>query len=118
MKSQTSSSRSVLIVDDEEDLHLVLQVMLENRGFDVVGGATNGVRAISMAMRHQPAIVVLDQAMPGVTGEQAAPLLRRVAPDAKIVAFSAQLEEKPVWADAFLPKTQVVELGDVLEAFV
>lgn len=51
--------QSILIVDDNEDIRLLLRATLEEEGFDVVD-AINGVEAISKFASIKPALIVLD----------------------------------------------------------
>ena len=83
--------RTVLIVDDDEEIRHVLRLMCEMEGFEVIGEAANGVEAVSMALHHQPGFVILDYLMPRLNGDEAARMLRAIAPETKIVAFSAIL---------------------------
>jgi CheY-like chemotaxis protein len=108
----------ILIVDDDEDIRHVLRLLFEHEGFSVVGEASDGLEAVSHARTLKPDVVVIDQMMPHLTGEKAAPVLRSICPGVKIVAFSAYLEEPPEWADAFLNKNRISEvlplLGELL----
>lgn len=110
--------RTVLIVDDDEEIRHVLRMLCEMEGFEVVGEATNGVEAVPIALHHQPAFVILDYLMPRMNGDDAAKLLRTMAPDAKIVAFSAVLDQKPEWSDSFLNKERVSEVAPLLERLI
>ena len=110
--------RTVLIVDDDEEIRHVLRMLCEMEGFEVVGEAENGVEAVPMALHHQPAFVILDYLMPRMNGDDAAKLLRTMAPDAKIVAFSAVLDQKPDWSDSFLNKERVSEVAPLLERLI
>lgn len=111
-------SRTVLIVDDDEEVRHVLRLMCETEGFEVVGEAANGVEAVPMALNHQPAFVILDYLMPRLNGEETARMLRTIAPETKIVAFSAVLESKPEWSDSFLNKERVTEVAPLLEHLI
>jgi CheY-like chemotaxis protein len=104
----------VLVVDDRVDIRMVLDMLLTEEGFDVVGEAADGHEAIDGVLRYHPDIVILDREMPGMNGEEAAPQLREIDPKVRIVAFSASLREVPDWADAFLPKERITELADLL----
>ena len=106
---------SVLIVDDEEPMRQVLKILLEP-AFRVVGEATTGREAIEMTATLRPDLIILDHFMPGMTGADAAPLLRDACPTSKICAFSAVLDTLPPWADAFLTKERIGELPPVLDA--
>ena len=104
----------VVIVDDDEDARRLVRRQLEERGFVVLGEAGDGLEAIRVAKEHQPAFVVLDYQMPQITGEAAAGAIREVAPQSKIITLSAYLVSKPDWADAFLDKSHMEELPELL----
>lgn len=112
------SGKSVLIVDDDEEIRDVLGLLFETQGVKVVGEASNGVEAVGIALKHQPDFVILDYRMPRLDGEGAAEIFRAVSPGTKIVAFSAILEEQPKWADAYLNKERIAELMPVLKSFI
>ncbi len=86
--------------------------------FFVFGEATNGVDAISLARWHQPDFMILDHRMPCLDGKATAEVLRAVAPNARVVAFSAVLDGKPEWADAYLNKQRIAEIAPLLTALI
>lgn len=68
----------VLIADDHPLLRQGLRALLEKEGFDVVGVAADGHEAVALAARLGPDVAVLDIAMPGLNGLDAArEVLRR-----------------------------------------
>ena len=80
---------SAVVVDDDEDARALLTTALRRDGrFDVLGEADDGARAIDVARRLQPDLLLLDLAMPGMGGLEALPMLREVAPDTRIVVVS------------------------------
>jgi diguanylate cyclase (GGDEF)-like protein/PAS domain S-box-containing protein len=84
-----SAEAAVLIVEDERGLRELLSELFAGAdGFCVVGEAGDGRQAIALARHHQPDIIVLDLAMPGMGGLEALPLLRAVSPRAKVVVVS------------------------------
>lgn len=109
---------TVILVDDDDDLRHVLRLVFEVEDFDVVGEAANGVEAVTLAMRHRPDFAILDYRMPRLDGEGTAEILRAVSPETRIVAFSAVLEQKPEWADAFLNKTHIADVIPLLDALL
>ena len=117
-KQAAAPGTSVLIVDDDVEIRHVLRLLCETNELEVVGEAENGVEAVTMALREQPDFVILDYMMPRLDGEGTAEILRTIAPEAKIVAFSAVLEEQPEWADAYLNKERVTELMPLLRSFI
>ena len=115
---RSKSSRKVLIVDDDEEIRHVLRLMCETEGFEVVGEAGNGVEAVPLALKFQPDFVILDYLMPHLDGEGTATMLRAIAPDARIVAFSSVLDSKPAWSDSYLNKARVSEVAPLLERLI
>jgi CheY-like chemotaxis protein len=59
----------VLIVDDEEGMLHMLGFILERAGYKTLT-ADNGIDALEMIQQHHPAIVILDDMMPGLTGSE------------------------------------------------
>ncbi len=105
----------VLIVDDEADLRHALSLLVESHGFEIAGEAASGREAIDIASHDPPDVIVLDYMMPEMDGAEAAERLRSIAPNAKIVAFSAILTDKPEWADAYLNKDRISQIASVIE---
>ena len=114
----TDVHRSVLIVDDDEEIRHVLRLMCETEGYEVVGEAANGVEAVPLALKHQPDFVILDHLMPHLDGEGTATMLRIISPGTRIVAFSAVLDSPPGWSDSFLNKARVSEVAPLLERLI
>lgn len=67
--------KKILIVDDNPDLISILQVQLENKGYDTVQAA-NGRQAVDIATAQLPDLIVMDIMMPQMNGLQAARLIR------------------------------------------
>ena len=105
---------TILLVDDDEDVRHVLRMLFEFEGYRVVGEAADGLEAIGLAPARRPDFVVLDVAMPNLDGADAARFLRAILPDSRIVAFSAVLDDKPEWADAYLNKQRISEIVPLL----
>jgi len=84
-----SSAFTVLLVDDDEDVRVLLGTALRRDGrFEIVGEAADGGTAIAAAATHQPDLVLLDLAMPGGGGLEAIPRLREASPASQIVVVS------------------------------
>lgn len=111
-------SSTILIVDDDEEIRHLLRMLFESDGFEVIGEAGDGVEAVPLALKHQPDFVILDYQMPRMNGAKTAEVLRGIAPETKVVAFSAMLAAKPAWADAYLNKDRIIEVAPLLAAFV
>ena len=61
--------RSILIVDDEEDVLTLLQLVFETNGF-VARTASNGKTAVASAYENPPDVILLDVMMPEMDGWQ------------------------------------------------
>ena len=107
--------RTVVVVDDDPSICHVLTLLFRHENFNVVGEAVNGQQAIALAREFQPDFIVLDYIMPTLNGAATANALRLLAPKSRIVAFSGALEKKPDWADAFLDKDRIHEIGPLLQ---
>lgn len=105
---------SALIVDDDEEIRHALRLLLDLERIEVVGEATNGLEAVALAKQLEPEVIILDYLMPRMNGEEAAQLIRSVAPSAKIIAFSAMLDRQPSWADAYLNKDRIADVAPVI----
>ena len=110
--------KTVLIVDDDEEIRHVLRLLFEGESMQVIGEAANGAEAVPLALNHQPDFVILDLKLPKLDGEGTAEILRAVVPGTKIVAFSAFLADQPGWADAYLNKDRISELMPLLRTFI
>lgn len=110
--------RRVLIVDDDPSVRQLLRLILEVDDFEVVGEAVDGVDAVPQAAAHQPDFIVLDQQMPNRCGDEAAGIIRLQCPDALIIAFSAVIDKKPLWADAFLEKHHIGDMAPLVEGLI
>jgi response regulator NasT len=91
------SARRVVVAVDEALIRLDLVEMLRDAGYDVVGEAGDGARAVELATQLQPDLVVLDVKMPVLDGLSAAEQIGRagIAPCLILTAFSqAELVER------------------------
>jgi PAS domain S-box-containing protein len=83
------NGESILVVDDEESVRLIMRSTLESFGFRAVGAA-DGSEAIAL-FRSAPALfnmAIVDMQMPGLDGGKTILSLRHMRPDLPIVAAS------------------------------
>jgi DNA-binding NarL/FixJ family response regulator len=59
---------TVLIVDDHPGFRASVRAVLLAEGFDVVGEAPDGASALSLTQQLDPAVVLLDIALPDIDG--------------------------------------------------
>jgi len=71
-------SRSVLIVEDNDDARESLQLLLEALGHRVIAAA-DGARALVLAEHHVPDVVLIDLGLPSLDGYAVAQALRGTA---------------------------------------
>lgn len=103
---------SALVVEDDPAIRALVKTLLQD-DYDV-GEAPNGVVALVRAWDLRPDVIVLDRDMPAMGGAEAAPYLRILSPKSAIVAFSAGLDDKPLWADAYADKSDPTSLVKVV----
>jgi two-component system, response regulator PdtaR len=80
----------VVIAEDEALIRMDLAEMLGEEGYDVVGQAGDGVKAIELAETLRPDLVIVDVKMPLLDGIAAAERIatQRIAPVVILTAFS------------------------------
>ena len=81
----------VLIVDDHAVVRSGLKLLLETEeDIAVVGEAGSADEGVRAARLEKPDVVLLDVVMPGRSGIEATPDLRKAAPSAKVLVLSMQ----------------------------
>ncbi|NPV13788.1 response regulator [candidate division WOR-3 bacterium] len=69
-------NKTVLVVDDEPDIRLILQARLEAAGYRVET-ASNGLEALNRIRTQPPDLVILDLMLPGMDGFAVCAMLKR-----------------------------------------
>ena len=87
--------RKILIVDDEEDILHFLELVLREKGYEVVT-ASGGHDALTRAQMETPDLVLLDVMMPQMDGWEVLKLLRvdEETADIPVAMLSARTEAK------------------------
>lgn len=85
-----SKSASILVVDDDPEIVAMLNTRLTKRGY-TVSTAADGAKALELAKRERPDVVLLDVMMPGKSGWEVARALKQdpVTQTCKIIMVSA-----------------------------
>jgi response regulator NasT len=97
------TARRIVVAEDEALIRMDLIEMLSGAGFDVVGQAGDGRRAVELAHELRPDLVILDVKMPILDGISAAEEIigADVAPVLLLTAFSQRsLVQRAVEAGA------------------
>jgi DNA-binding NarL/FixJ family response regulator len=104
----------VLIADDKADIRNLLIARLRlDPELEVVGEASNGAEVITKVGELNPAALILDLQMPVMSGEEAIPILRSLAPELRIVAFSAFVGVQDGLRGSLCPDAEVAKGGDL-----
>ena len=87
--------KKILVVDDEDDILNFLELVLGEKGFDVVT-ASGGQEALTKAQLERPDLVLLDIMMPQMDGWEVLKLLRVDEETAEILVamLSARTEAR------------------------
>ena len=116
----------ILVADDHPTVRkMVITTLKEERQFDVIGEAENGLQAVQKAGALKPDVIVLNITMPVLDGFEAARRIRKSLPEVAIVILSSQADKhfieaaKKIGARAFVPKTEAaVALVKAIEAAI
>src|SRR5574342_744187 len=79
----------IIIVDDDRDLTEILAECVELFGLSVVGIGHDGKEAAELYADLKPDLVLLDAIMPQYDGLYAINQIKKMNPDAKIIALTA-----------------------------
>ena len=86
---------TILLVDDHKIVFESLQSLLDEQpDMRVVGWAENGRDAVAKVKELEPAVVIMDVAMPGLNGIEATQQITSHYPETKIIALSMHAEKQ------------------------
>ena len=83
----------LVVVDDDSQLANELAGLFSDVGYEVTGVANQALQGIDLVARTRPDVVVMDVRMDGMSGTEAAGVLRRQHPDVPVVLLSAYSDE-------------------------
>lgn len=83
----------VVVVDDTKHVLDMLVSLLTLDGFDIVGQGISGQQAVELAARHRPNVMVIDHAMAGMNGLEAARQILADHPDQNIILYTAYVDK-------------------------
>ena len=92
-----ADAASVLVVDDEPMLRTMLRRILERAGHQVEV-ADGGAEALARYRARRAAVVVMDMAMPGMSGAECFRLLRELDPAARVLLMSGNADDRELAA--------------------
>jgi len=92
----THTLKRILIVDDDAIIRQTLRLLLRESGFEVVGEAHDGLRAMSLINKHKPGIVMLDINMPGASGLDVLTDIHSGYPNIEVIMISGSAQAEDV----------------------
>jgi two-component system nitrate/nitrite response regulator NarL len=90
MAYEDMGKKKVLVVDDSVGIRkAVRRLFASHPNFEIVGEAEHGRKAVEIAPRLRPDLIILDLSMPIMNGLEAAPLLLKILPAVWLIMFTA-----------------------------
>ncbi len=116
----------VMLADDHTLVRAGIRALLEKLpGVEVVGEASDGREVLKLVGTRQPDVVLMDIAMPGLNGLEAAARMAREFPGVRVIILSMHHNEEYVWralkagaAGYLLKKAATAELATALQRVV
>lgn len=101
----------VLVVDDHSIVREGLRALINGMaGFEMVGAVATGEAAVRETVQLRPDLVVMDIAMPGLSGVEATRRLLRAAPETNVLTLTMFDDD-----DAVLAAVRAGSLGYILK---
>jgi two-component system response regulator NreC len=87
----------ILLADDHNIMRDGLRLLLERQpGFEIVGEASDGRQALSLAQEFRPDVAIIDIAMPGLNGIEATRRITETCPQTGVIILSMHCDESYV----------------------
>ena len=86
----------VVLVDGHAFFRRGLRKLLEQDAIEVAGEASDGARAIALVQDAAPDVVLMDVALAGISGIQAARQIRAVSPASRVIMLTPSADERDV----------------------
>ncbi|WP_026504253.1 response regulator [Butyrivibrio sp. NC3005] len=89
-------AQNVLICDDAAFMRMMIKDILSKNGYNVVGEAENGAKAVEKYNELKPDLVLMDITMPEMDGIQALKKIKEGDANAKVIMCSAMGQQAMV----------------------
>lgn len=89
-------AKNILICDDAAFMRMMIKDILSKNGYEVIGEAENGARAVEKYNELKPDLVLMDITMPEMDGIQALKKIKGSDPGAAIIMCSAMGQQAMV----------------------
>jgi two-component system, response regulator PdtaR len=118
-ESTQAAKTRVVVAEDESLIRIDIVEILQDHGFDVVGEAGDGEKAVALVEELRPDLVVMDVKMPLLDGISAAEIIgkKNLAPVVLLTAFSQrELVERAAEAGALAYVVKPFTPNDLIPA--
>lgn len=88
---ELTEPRTVVVVEDDDDIRHLLVSVLTNAGFRVIA-TSNGLDGVDAVRAHAPVLTTLDVSMPGIDGLEVARRIRQFSPTYLVIISAASQE--------------------------
>ncbi len=86
----------ILVVDDAAFMRMMIKDILSKNGYEVVGEAENGSKAVEKFQELRPDLTTMDITMPEMDGITAVKEIKKLDPAAKVIMCSAMGQQAMV----------------------
>ncbi len=86
----------ILVVDDAAFMRMMIKDILSKNGFEIVGEAENGQKAVEKWQELKPELTTMDITMPEMDGISAVKEIKKLDPSAKVIMCSAMGQQAMV----------------------
>jgi len=83
----------ILLADDHSVVRKGLRMQLDTDQFEIVGEAADGREAVQLAESEKPDVIIMDIAMPGLSGIEATAQIVKRNPKTGVVMFSMHADD-------------------------
>jgi DNA-binding NarL/FixJ family response regulator len=90
----SSNDPKCLVADDHPALVAAISAYLAGNGFQVVGPARDGVRALELAGEEQPDLALLDWRMPRLAGSALVRAVLEISPETRVAVYTADADQQ------------------------
>lgn len=90
------ADKTIMLVDDAAFMRMMLKDILTKNGYNVIGEAENGVKAIEKYKELSPTLTIMDITMPEMDGIQAVKAIKAADSAALIIMCSAMGQQAMV----------------------
>ena len=89
-------AKNILICDDAAFMRMMIKDILTKNGYNVVGEAENGLKAVEKYSETKPDLVLMDITMPEMDGIQALKKIKEIDANANVIMCSAMGQQAMV----------------------